>query len=418
MSAQRAGLSRRTFLQLSGATGAGVVMSAAAGAPLAAAAGARRRVYVVVVDGCRPDEVTASLTPRLHTVRQGGMSFPNARSLPIMETIPNHVMMMTGVHADRSGVPANSVYDRDEKVIRDLDRPSDLAYPTLLGRLRGLGLTTGTVLSKEYLYGIFGTRATYRWEPFPLLPVTDHAPDLATMDATLAMIDSVDPNLVFVNLGDCDRAGHGDLTGTTLQVARRAALASADTQVGRLVDRLKQTGRWRQSVLVVLADHSMDWSRPDRLISLAPVFDADPLLSGRVTIAQNGGADLLYWTGRAGRSSEAVARMRTLARQVPGVLAVHDPAKLRLGAEAGDLVAYCRAGWRFSDPAPFSNPIPGNHGHPATQPIPFFIAGGSPLVRCRFASSVSTRTLDVAPTVGRVFGLGAPRGGYDGHSRL
>jgi len=69
-------------------------------------------------------------------------------------------------------------------------------------------------------------------------------------------------------------------------------------------------------------------------------------------------------------------------------------------------VAYCRAGWRFSDPAPFSNPIPVNHGHPATQPIPFFIAGGSPLVRRRSAPSVSTRTIDVAPTVGRVFGLG------------
>jgi len=38
-------------------------------------------------------------------------------------------------------------------------------------------------------------------------------------------------------------------------------------------------------VLILLADHSMDWSRPDRLISLAPVFDADPLLAGRVTIA-------------------------------------------------------------------------------------------------------------------------------------
>jgi predicted AlkP superfamily pyrophosphatase or phosphodiesterase len=301
MSAPGAGVTRRTFLQLSAASGAGVVMSAAAGAPSAAAAGARKRVYVVVVDGCRPDEITATLTPRLHRLRHGGMSYPNARSLPIMETIPNHVMMMTGVRPDRSGVPANSVYDRDEKVIRDLDRPSDLAYPTVLQRLRRLGLTTGTVLSKDYLYGIFGTRATYRWEPFPLLPVTDHSPDLATMDATLAMVDSVDPHLVFVNLGDCDRAGHGDLTGTTLQVARRAALLSADTQVGRLVDHLKQTGRWSQSVLVVLADHSMDWSRPDRLISLAPVFDADPLLAGRVTIAQNGGADLLYWTdARAG----------------------------------------------------------------------------------------------------------------------
>jgi len=296
-----------------------------------------------------------------------------------METIPNHTMMMTGVRPDRTGVPANSVYDADEKVVRDLDRPADLRYPTLLQRLCGMGFTTGTVLSKEYLYGIFGTRATYRWEPKPLLPITDHAPDVATMDATLAMIDSVDPNLIFVNLGDCDRAGHGDFTGTTTAAAaRRAALASADQQVGRLVSHLKDTGRWANSVLMVLADHSMDWSYPHRIVSLHPAFEADPLLAGRVVIAQNGGADLLYWTGPRTRRRAAVTRMREIATAVEGVLLVRSPEQLRLSSLAGDLVAYCQAGWRFSDPAPVSNPIPGNHGHPATRPIPFFIAGGSP----------------------------------------
>lgn len=413
-------IGRRKFLQLTAASGAAVVISTASGAPFAEAAVARKkRAYVVVVDGCRPDEVTSALTPQLYNLRAHGMNFPNARSMPIMETIPNHTMMMTGVRPDRTGVPANSVYDAAEMVVRDMDRPGDLRFPTLLQRLRGAGYTTGTVLSKEYLYGIFGTRATYRWEPRPLLPITDHAPDIATMDATIAMIDSVDPNLIFVNLGDCDRAGHGDFTGTTTAAAaRRAALASADQQVGRLVSHLKDTGRWANSVLMVLADHSMDWSFPDRIVSLQPVFDSDPQLAGHVVIAQNGGADLLYWTGPNTQRRTAVKRMRELAAATEGVLAVWAPGQLRLGSLAGDLVAYCRAGWRFSDPAPVSNPIPGNHGHPATEPIPFFITGGSPLVQESTTSSTAVQTLDVAPTIGRVFGLAAPRGGYDGRSRL
>ena len=335
-----------------------------------------------------------------------------------METIPNHVMMMTGVRPDRSGVPANEIYDRGERAVRTLDRPSDLHYPTVLQRLRTRGFTTGTVLSKEYLFGIFGTRATYRWEPEPVLPVTGHAPDAFTMDAAIAMVRGVDPNLVFVNLGDCDRVGHGDLTGTTLRAARTAALVSADTQVGRFVSMLKSTGRWRSSVVVVLADHSMDWSRPDAVVSLEPVFATDPLLAGNVQIADNGGADLLYWTGAADRRAAAVQRMRTLAATTPGVLSTHLPSSLRLGPEAGDVVAYCKAGWRFSDPTRLSNPIPGNHGHPATLPIPFFLAGGSSVVRHGTSSTALARTADVAPTVGRVFGLGAPRGGYDGTSRL
>jgi ectonucleotide pyrophosphatase/phosphodiesterase family member 5 len=410
-------LARRTFLRTS-AAGATVLLSGAAAAPWASGtAASRTRVYVLVVDGCRPDEITTTLTPRLHELRRSGRWFPRARSLPVMETIPNHVMMMTGVRPERSGVPANEVYDRAAGAVRVLDRPGDLRFPTVLGRLRDRGLTTGTVLSKDYLYGIFGARATYRWEPAPLLPITDHAPDLFTIEALLAMVRGADPDLAFVNFGDVDRLGHADLTGTTVQLARQLALLDTDAQIGRFVDFLHDTGRWRHSVLVVLADHGMDWSLPHRIVTLTPAFDADPLLTGRVAIADNGGADLLTWTGEPGQRAKAIRRMRAIASRVPGVLAVHDPAALRLGRRAGDLVVYCRSGWRFSDPDPLANPIPGNHGHPATRAIPFFLAGGSPLVRPGTQSSRAT-TMDVAPTVGAIFNLPPPPGGYDGASRL
>lgn len=411
--------SRRTFLRAAGALGGVVVLSAAAGASLAAAAIPRTRVYVLVTDGCRPDEVTADLTPTLYALRQAGTWYPNARSLPVMETIPNHVMMMTGVRPDRSGVPANAVFDRLAGSVRDLDRATDLRFPTVIERLNAVGYRTGTVLSKKYLYGIFGTRATYRWEPAPLVPVTNHAPDAFTTDALISMVDSVDPDLVITNLGDIDRVGHSDLTGsTTLEAARTAALASTDQQVGRFVQHLKDTGRWESAVLVVLADHSMDWSVPTRVVSLTSALDADPLLSGRVQIAQNGGADLLYWTGSDGDRRAAIDRMHQVVGGVNGVLSTHLPTDLRLGPEAGDVVAYCKAGWRFSDPAIWSNPIPGNHGHPVTEPIPFFLAGGSRKVAFGEVRTEVAHTMDVAPTVGKIFGLVPPAGGYDGSSRL
>lgn len=81
-------------------------------------------------------------------------------------------------------------------------------------------------------------------------------------------------------------------------------------------------------------------------------------------------------------------------------------------------MVFCQAGWRFSDPDLFANPIPGNHGHPATRSIPFFIGGGHASVPRRTASSRVARTIDVAPTVASFFGAGAPRGGYDGRSLL
>lgn len=409
---------RRRFLT---AGAAGLGFSTVAGAPARATAGrSRKRAYVLVIDGCRPDEIDSGLTPALAALRDGGLRFPQASSMPVMETIPNHVMMMTGLRPDRTGVPANAVYDRELGEVRDMDRPSDIRCDTLIGRLNRRGQTTGTVLSKTYLYGVFGGRATHRWEPSPTLPITEHAPDAFTIDAAITMLEELDPNLMFVNLGDIDRFGHADLTGTTLRLARRLALAGTDLQVRRFLDALKAQGVWEQSMVIVLADHSMDWSTPDKVISLSGPLGADPLLAGKVRIADNGGADLLYWTGPSAQRAEAVDRMRAIARTQDGVLAAYPRTApwLRLGPEAGDVVVFCQAGWRFSDPDVFANPIPGNHGHPATRSIPFFIGGGHPAIPRRTASSRVARTIDVAPTVAAFFGAGAPKGGYDGRDLL
>ena len=99
------------------------------------------------------------------------------------------------------------------------------------------------------------------------------------------------------------------------------------------------------------------------------------------------------------------------------MLSVHTPAELRLSALAGDLVAYNRPGYRFSDPSPLSNPIPGNHGHPATLPIPFFVVGDPAVVRRGRVADAPARTVDVAPTVAAIHRLGSPSGGWDGTAR-
>ncbi len=423
--------SRRTVLTAASGLAFSSALAAGTG-PAAAREGARQaarlrkdaqdlRCYVLVVDGCRPDEIDSALMPNLRALREEGMWWPRATSMPVMETIPNHVMMMTGVRPDRSGVPANAIYDRELGEVREMALPSDIKVKTVIERLNARGLTTGTVLSKEYLVGIFGERATHRWEPELYIPVSEHAPDLLTYRALTSMVDELDPNLVFVNLGDIDRVGHTDITGTSLRVLRRAALLQTDTLVGQFVDSLKSSGRWEKSIVIVLADHSMDWSVPTNVISLQAPLEADPLLAGKFVIGDNGGADLVYWTGPARERERAIVRIREIAESTPGVLKAWDRRTpwLRLGPEAGEVVVFCQAGWRFSDPDPVtSNPIPGNHGHPATRAIPFFIGGGHPVVEAGKVSPKHARTIDVAPTVAEFFGLRVGKRTYDGKSRL
>lgn len=409
--------SRRTLL--GGAAGA--VALGALGAVTAASARAAGdlRVYVLVVDGCRPDEAAGPFLPAVRRLAEQGTSFTQAESITVAETIPNHVAMMSGVLPDRSGVPANSVWDPARGEVRDLGEPGDLKAPTLLDRLPAeLGLTTASVLSKDYLFGVFGERASHRWTPEPMLPITDHAPDVFTIGAALDMIDEHDPALMFVNLGDVDRFGHADLSGSSIKLLRTLALIDTNVQLERFVDHLRDRGSWARSVVILLADHGMDWSLPLSIINLDGRFDDDPLLAGNVAIAQNGGADLLYWTGPPESHADAIVRMRQIAQATEGVLSVHDPAELRLGTNAGDVVVYAKAGWRFTDPSVISNPIPGNHGHPATAQIPFVISGGHPSVVRGQVSSAPARTIDVAPTVASLFGLPAPEGGWDGQARM
>lgn len=374
-------------------------------------------IYVLVVDGMRPDELTAGLTPTLTMLADNGTRFPNASAITVAETLPNHAAMMTGVLAHRSGVPANTIYDPELGDTRELDRPEDLWAPTVLDRVRTeLGLTTATVLSKRYLHGLFGGRASVQWDPVPQIPVTEHAPDLFTVTALKQVVTDHNPRLTFVNLGDVDRVGHMDLSGTSLRLARTQALRGTDTLVRDFTDFLHTTGRWSRSVLIVLADHSMDWSEPTRLIGLDGPLGADPLLRDRITIAQNGGADLVYFHGPENERTPAVQRIRDIAASVAGVESAWAVPDTALGARAGDVAVFCEPGWRFSDPTPLSNPIPGNHGHAVTLPIPFFVAGGHPVVGSGRVVDSPVRTVDVAPTVAALFGLQAPTGGWDGRS--
>jgi ectonucleotide pyrophosphatase/phosphodiesterase family member 5 len=369
------------------------------------------RVYVLVVSGLRPDEAIGPYLPTLRSLAGQGSSFAAARAVPVAGTIPNHVAMMTGVHPERSGVPADSVHDRERGEVRELALATDLRAPTLLERLPvELGLSTATVLAKECLHGVFGSRATYRWDPEPVRPATRHAPDAVTMDAVLAEIDVHDPALLFAGLGDLDRFDHADPTVTSPRLPRTLALVDTDAQLARFTGHLRRTGRWASSVVIVLADHSTDWSLPLAPVDLAGRLDEDPLLAGNVVVADNGGTSLLYWTGAEDARAAAVTRLRHRVSAVPGVAAVHEPGSLRLGPLAGDLVVHCATGRRFTDPAP------GNHGHPVTEPIPLVVSGGHPVVRRGRVFAEPVRSLDVAPTVAALVGLPAPAGGWDGRA--
>jgi ectonucleotide pyrophosphatase/phosphodiesterase family member 5 len=414
------------------------------------------RVYLIVVDGLRADEVP--LMPQLHALSQTGTFYPQGRAEMVAETTTNHMSMLTGMRATRHGMPANTVATLP---VRPSDEPRYTKADSILTLMRRQApdLVSATIGAKTYVADLAKhdrtadgeTDATYT--NTPLLPVTlDSAPDEEIGTEAVRVSRELDPDFLFVNLGDVDRVGHVDETGGASDgqapAFRITTLLRADAQLRSLVGELQSSGRWEHTVFIVTADHAMDWSRRDQGINLAPLFEADDLLRGEVLAAMNGGASLYALRSPdEPRALERLARMRTIAAGVHGVRDVLyiRPNPLDGGARhwvgrvyphwglggdfAGDLLVTVEEGYRLghstSAPAAFANPIPGNHGHPATLPIPVVVAGGWEGVNQAVAEAPAglsptdehpgqARNIDLVPTAAWLLGLHPPPGGFDG----
>lgn len=369
----------------------------------------RPRIYTIVLDGLRPDEITPEMMPNLVALREAGASYATASSLMVAETLPNHVAMMTGHTPASSGVPANDIYDHELGEDRKASRPDDIAVETVLARLRSAGLSTATVMSKVYLVDVFQGAADHHWTDQPFfIPVSEHVPDHFTFEEAQRVVDDLDPDFMFVNAGDIDRSGHSDFTGpyADARAFRRSVIAQTDQLLGEFVGFLQDSGRWDASTLMITADHSMDWSTPFNFIQLAAAYDDDPLLAGNHAVVDNGGADLVYWLGEDAQRAEAAERMIHIAGEVEGVESVLSTGRAGISRKAGDVVAFAEPGWRFSDPDEHSNPIPGNHGHKVTLPIPMIVSGGVEFVQeAETVEGTTAHTMDIAPTVAWLFGV-------------
>jgi hypothetical protein len=441
------------------------------------------QVYVVVLDGLRPREVDLARTPFLNELKNSGTWYEQARAVYLAETLPNHAAMMTGVLPQRSGLLGNDYWERNPETDKAPDAttypgstgynhrmldPTKLDVETLPTTLEeSCDISSATVMSKGYLWHLFAgeppnpddvawqRRADYVWgapESDKYIPEPDdHTVDASVMaDGFMPWLtsDAPSPRFAFLNLGDVDRSGHVDESGSTvpegqLTAFRQAALSDTDTQVRMFVEELKSSGRWDNSVLIFTSDHGMDWSTPERDTKEWPTAlggntNTVADMPGVARVVSGGGTTMFYLhpgtdpkpIADALKGVEGIESVATRA-PVAGYPTLDDLGMAH--PDTGDIVGLNKPGWRDGGyHSSTGNPIPGNHGHPVTQHSTLFVAGGHPALdetpesvpgpvvydpsigRWFSRPDEGPGNLSVAPTVGRLFGLQPPEGGYDG----
>ncbi len=430
--------------------------------PASAAEPPKTRVYVLALDGLKPEEVDDM--PFLQSLANEGTYYTEGRAVMVAETIPNHVAMVTGVYPDKSGIVANTFPVPGTATTMQSGDPKLLQADSIFSLVAKQcpALATAAVTSKDYLFTVMdhdrnGDGKVDADSNFANLDDPSFIPGLGltlderTLPEALRVSQDEDPDYLFINLGSIDRTGHVDpVAGLTAGLPTGAAPLARQTQLVRtdallrvFVEELQRSGRWNRTALLITADHSMDYSFPLSAVTLADNIAADPLLADRFTIAQNGGAALYSLRNRKDPQGPArLAKLRSIAIATDGVdeALYRQPNALdggeanwvgkvhpdwhQTGARSGDLLLTVKDGRRVSEPAVTSNPIPGNHGMTSTLRIPVIVSGGIGVKTQKIgpAAPISgavrlpeqAENVDLAATAAWLLGATPPAGGFDG----
>jgi predicted AlkP superfamily pyrophosphatase or phosphodiesterase len=453
--------------------------------------------FVVVVDGLRPEDVTPTLMPNLTSLVEGdcaapgddcATSYDQARAIMVSETNANHVAMMTGAYGEDSGIVANESFDRGAGEAIDTDVPQLNLAETLFDQIESQKpwLTTAAVMGKEKLRTLFdctrnsegacapnsanpeGIEVSHMRPDFlggalgpdpsfdpdhdcPAEPATGsgYTTNECVMDVTLRVLDERDPDFTFVNLSQVDGESH--LTGPGTPAALEA-VADSDLQIGRLVDHLKETGRWQHSTVIVTADHNFGVTEsPDDRIVLSSAFDG--VGSEPFETVSHGGSASVYLTdidnpnGPLTESEQQTLKdLRAAALAQTGVQealyrlenpldggsassieTVHPSWNLAGSSRTGELLLTAAETHFFVETESSSSNVPlGNHGHPADRHIPFVVASGGTYVADHTVDPSNpdavnegddtallpeqAENVDIAPTIAWLLGVDAPSG--------
>ena len=237
----------------------------------AATANETPALILISIDGYRADYLDRGHSPVLAMLAADGVHAQGMRPVFPTLTYPNHYTIVTGLYPEQHGIVNNTMHDPalgnfspPNRAANTDGRWWDKAEPIWVTAQKD-GRRTASVFWPGTQAEIHGVRPSY-WLPFdPAVP-----PD-ARVDQVLAWLDlpaGQRPTFVSLYFEQPDVAGHS-YGPDSLQVEE--ALVSVDTALARLVAGLRQRDQFDTTNLVIVSDHGMRASSPERIVLLDPI---------------------------------------------------------------------------------------------------------------------------------------------------
>ena len=382
-------------------------------APTTAVREVRAPVTILIsIDGFRPDYRNRGVTPILDALAKSGISAAMRPSFP-SKTFPNHWTLVTGLRPDRSGIVSNAMEDAALPGVKftmaDSQDPFwwNAAEPIWVTAERA-GVRSATMFWPGSNVAWGGTKAKDKkpvggvraedWWPYDI--EVPPAQRVAGALDWLRRPAATRPKFLTLYFDTIDSAGHTygpDAPETT------AAVADVDGMIGDLVAGLRALGQ--PANLVIVADHGMAMTSPERTIALDTI--ADP-------------ADYrLFESGPFASFYPVEGHQPALEKALLGKHAHFEcwrkadiPARLQYGTNARIPPYLCLAetGWLLVKTAPKEAGGRGNHGYDNFAPdmAALFIASGPAIKQAGTLAPFDN--VDVAPLLRDLLGLPAGTG--------
>jgi arylsulfatase A-like enzyme len=434
-----------------------VLLCAALAMPLVAqqSPASPRRHLLIVVDGLRPDYVTADVMPNLTALGKRGVVFTRHHSVYPTVTRVNASSISTGAYPEVHGLMGNTVYfpkvdpakfldtgDRNNLVTIAGAEGRLLTAPTLGELLQAAGrkmlvvssgssgsaflnnhtVSGGAILHYRYVLPEPLAEDMKTLGPAPAEGAPSGALDRYAVDAFLKVgLPRVDPSVTVMWLSDLDTAAHAKGVGdpATVEVLRRV-----DGEIKRIQDGLKAAGLFDSYNIWVTSDHG--FSTHTGAIDLDTVLKpfAGTLPNGSPRIVASGGAiyvrdgdqaavtaivATLQKTAGAGAIFTRAAQPGSFDGSVPGTLSF-DAARWNHERSAQILFSPDWTDGANAHGMRGTVASGGTAGHGSSSPwdIHNTLIAAGPDLRQGVTVNTPSANVDFAPTFLRLLGMAAP----------